>query len=29
MEKASYKIPINQWIGVIQEANAIGMTKNS
>lgn len=29
MDKASYEIRIKQWIGVIQEANASGMTKCS
>lgn len=29
MDKASYEIRIKQWIGVIQEANASGMTKSS
>lgn len=29
MDKASYDIRIKQWLGVIQEANASGMTKSS
>ena len=29
MDKASYEIRIRQWIGVIQEANASGMSKRS
>lgn len=29
MDKASYEIRIKQWIGIIQEANASGMTKGS
>lgn len=29
MDRASYEIRIKQWIGIIQEANASGMTKCS